>query len=139
MTIKLINQISETKRELFVFEVSNHSIKYEGYALSYRDDENDVWGDEYQEKFKEEREALNDKIHATWDEDDGSYEFQELRRKLGRDLDQYNPCLAKTSRGETKYYAKYGRSLPKYPWVEEAIRDLVAVKVNTLIKTLKIN
>ena len=73
MTIKLINQISETKRELFTFQVSNHSISYEGYALSYRDDENDVWGDEYQEKFKEERDALNDKIRASYDEYDGSY------------------------------------------------------------------
>jgi hypothetical protein len=139
MTIKLINQISETKRELFVFEVSGYSIQYEGYALSHRDDKDDIWADEYQEKFKEERDALNIKIRTAHDEDDGSYEDEELIRKLGREFDQYNPCLVKTKAGESKYYSVYGRNLPKYPWVEEAIRDLIAAKVNTLIKTLKIN
>ena len=139
MHIQLINPISETKREVFSFEVSYHTIHHDGYSLSYRDDENDIWGDEFHEKFSVERKELDDKIRMSYDmEEDHGGSYEEVRNEYIHERQKYNPCIMKTKNGETRYYAVYGRSIPKYPWDEETLKHMIVNEFNNQIKTMTI-
>jgi hypothetical protein len=139
MHIKLINPISETCREIFSFEIYGNTIRHEGYAISFRDDVNDIWGDEFHDKFSGERKELDDKIRMSYDaEEDEGCSYEEVRNEYVHERQKYNPYIMKTKSGKPRYSAVYGRSIPKYPWEEETLKYMIVNAFNNQIKTMTI-
>lgn len=136
MKITLIHQISETERHLFEFEVDN-CIRYNAFFKSYRDDENDIWGDEWQEKHKEQESAAWEKINEMLDNGarDWDYEICELKKDL---RNKYWPTCCKTKRGEVRYSGQSGGKMPEYPWNEGELKDLIIQESSKLIKEMAI-
>jgi len=137
MTIILIHTLSPTTRELFEFKV-DHAIQYASYFISHRDDENDIWGDEWQEHYKKEEEeawrVINNKLdnenYHDWDD-----EICELKENL---RNKYWPTCCKTIHGETRYSGQSGGKMPAYPWAEDVLKGMLALEAAAKIMDFKI-
>jgi hypothetical protein len=137
MKITLIHTLSPTTRELFEFDL-DYSIRYVAYFISHRDDENDIWGDEWQEYHKKEKgeawQIINDKLdnegYNDWDD-----EIYGLKENL---RNKYWPTCCKTIRGETRLSGQSGGKMPAYPWSERALKQILIGEVEKKIMDSKI-
>lgn len=107
MKLTLIHTKSETCRELFEFEISYNNISYDSYWISYRNDENDIWGDEWQEAHQSEIDLLEADIERIYEDtnDSDSQEIRDLRSEI---IKNYWPTYCKTIRGETRLGGQSG-------------------------------
>jgi hypothetical protein len=105
MKFEIIHEISETKREIYNFEVHNHSIIYKGIQISRRNDAKDVWGDLWQNFYAECRASELDYSYLNNSEEEDINEIQEI-------LDKYNPVVQKTDSGKSYLQRSFGKDLP---------------------------
>lgn len=139
MKLTLIHTKSETCRELFEFEVDYNNIQYVFYWISYRNDENDIWGDEWQEAHDKELGLAWEKINKMLDEEgynDWDREISELKEDL---RNKYWPTYCKTIRGETRCSGESGGKMPKYPWDEMELKNLLSKEAAKEIEKAKIH
>lgn len=137
MNITLYNEKSDTCREIFEFQLYSNVIKYVSYSISYRDNENDIWGDMWQEAHKKEIEEIQAKIDKIIDETYSCYSYgvSELQTEL---QNKYWPTCCKTIRGETRCSGQSGGTMPKYPWDEMGLKMLLVKEVRKIIAESKV-
>jgi hypothetical protein len=137
MRVTLIHTKSETCRELFEFDV-DHAIRYNSYFISYRDNVNDIWGDGWREFHRKEIENIEIKIDQIIDETGSCYSYgvYELQTEL---QNKYWPTYCKTIRGETRLSGQSGGKMPKYPWNEDELKNLLAEQARRKILGFKVH
>jgi len=102
MYIEIKHKESETKMYIYGFDIfDDFTYEHVSTMISCRNDENDIWGHLWNEKYKKDLEEEYEKIveaHPNLDsvEIEDLLEFYALEKK-------YNPCCNKTVNGETYY------------------------------------
>lgn len=128
MTIKVKHTISDTEREIYVFEDCSDCFRYMGIYYSRRNDANDLFGDEWEEFYKEEREKA---LKEFEDYDDDYYNFNtEIEKKIKEIKNKYNPIVNKTKFGKPYYSGQYGGKLPAPKLTEQEIKDKILEKIS---------
>lgn len=119
MRVEIQHIVDERTKEIYHFEKHGSVWKYVGIYFSRRNDENDIWGDEWTKRFHDQKmEELNfwaqskgyeDYYSIGWTDLDAwtdKWEIDEIRNK-------YNPVCQSTKHGEPYYSGQYGGELPK--------------------------
>lgn len=101
MKVEIEHIIDETSKEIYQFENYGNWWHYTGITYSHRNGEWDTWGDEWDEKFKKQRDLEYDEVaqnHGYSNYGDSNYDYfvecdiYEVRTK-------YNPVCQKTTDG----------------------------------------
>lgn len=148
--ISIHHKIDETSKEIYEFErTSSNTWDYVGIYFSHRNDEDDVWGDEWGKFYEDLKILEKDRIAESFGYSghsemlDGfdyySYEYDKLR-----EIDtKYNPICQKTKHGKTYYSgmswgcntkdkdrSKYIPKISKEEIKEEILRQTSKIKIN---------
>jgi hypothetical protein len=139
MEISIEHRINETTKEIYIFQSFEVGVwLYVGIYYSNRNDETDVWGDEWNKKYSKKRdEELDflankngyDKIDE-WVDNDVHAKYNGELYKL---IDKYRPTCNKTLDGRTYYHGRswsygYGSDQPRPKISEEQIKDAILRK-----------
>jgi hypothetical protein len=127
--------VSPTYRIAYEFEFKNiDKIEYVGIYYSYREDENDEWGEDWGKKEKKkEYDAIMNR-HAMFYTDD----TDELHQDLDALENKYNPVMNKTSRGETRFSGCHFRCYSEKPKCLVPIEDIKSMFIDKLKSELKV-
>tara|TARA_R110000751_G_scaffold74613_1_gene150655 strand:+ start:4109 stop:4537 length:429 start_codon:yes stop_codon:yes gene_type:complete len=118
MRVEVEHIIDETAKEIYDFEVGK-IVRYVGIAFVFRDDENDVWGNEWRKHYvldcsNELNETCFELTGEAYDEI-GDYQWQRYNWVFTKIINEYNPCLLKTKHGKTRYSAQHFGGLGNKP------------------------
>lgn len=146
MRVTVIHELSVNERELYEFEVGNHTISYVGFYRSRRNNAEDTWGDEWNLKFGEKQAAEEKEFQRQHPEWDFFWSWDEIpfsiMQKYLHISQKYNPVMQRTSYeggfGFPYLVGKIGRNLPKPKLTEKEIRKQVKRLVNEELKKLKL-
>lgn len=142
MKFEITYQISETEREIYELNLLEGYIVFTGIFYSARNDENDVWGDEWNTYYANTQQKLYAELNREDEEthlDDFIYESK--RKSI---QEKYNPCYHKTIHGKTYYHGEYfagnseSEDRPKPKMSKEEIRDNITMQLKTMVENAKI-
>jgi hypothetical protein len=142
MKFKIIYQISEIEREIYEFHLHDEYIVFTGIYYSARNDEDDVWGDEWDSYYNDAKEKEYEILDREFDETDLNDFIYES--KINNISHRYNPCANKTIHGKTYYHGDYfagnseSKDRPKPKISEEEIRNNIAMQLKTMVENAKI-
>jgi hypothetical protein len=130
---------STTEKIIYSFNIDNDfNFNYTGILYSYRNDENDIWGDQWEYHYGltcvAEQLAFEDK-HDYYP--DGWY-WNPLDVEYDAIAEKYNPILHKTKFGKPYLSGAYGGKLPKFEIPEKEILKKLKSAIRTKIKNSKI-
>ena len=141
MKVDIIHEISPINREIYHFNVSKEYIDYEGISISYRNDENDIWGDEWSKHYKEKEKTEKDEVWKQNPEYDGCW-WDEIPCSVTMQLEKihnkYNPVLHKTIFGKTYYGGSFGANNPPPKITETEIRKRIKEEVDKRLTNAKL-
>ena len=139
MRVEIEHVIDETSKELYTFKSSVTHWKYTGIAYSFRDDKNDIWGDQWSDCFyaqaKEEADAVAIELTGEEFEYMSGNDYENNRHRFLEIHNKYNPVLLKTKHGKRRYSAEsFGGQSPKpVPKLSpEALRDRILEVVSEM-------
>lgn len=130
---------STTEKIIYSFNIDNNfNYKYTGIWYSYRNDEKDIWGDQWEYHYGltcvSEQLAFEDKhdyYPDSWDYNPLDEEYQAIAKK-------YNPVCQKTKFGKPYLSGAYEGKLPKFEIPEKEILKKLKSAIRTKIKNSKI-
>ena len=142
MEVKIKYEISPTEREIYHFRITNGNvIEYTGIGVAYRNDENDIWGDEWSQYYAGKKKKELDEVNKEYREYDG-YDYYELpyefTSKLEKINSKYNPVMNKTNFGKPYYSGSHSSNNPTPKLTESTILQLIKEEVDKLLTNAKL-
>ena len=136
MKITLKNLISSTELVEYIFNIDGSCIKCIGKDISYRNNEMDIFGRDWDGFYKipkaaEIEELFNSNEYEWADEDKQCDMYKEI-------TDKYNPVLHKTTNGKPYYSGSYGASSYKLPWNETELKSLLIDEISCVVINSKL-
>jgi hypothetical protein len=130
---------STTEKIIYRFTIDNNfNFNYTGILYSYRNDENDIWGDQWEDYYGitcvAEQLAFEDK-HDYYP---GSWDYNPLDAEYTAIAEKYNPVLHKTKFGKPYLSGAYGGKLPKFEIPEKEIIKKLKLVIKEKLKKSKI-
>lgn len=130
MRIILTYEITNIYRELYHFDVHTDSIHYVAIYYSHRNDDSDLWGDQWNTFYQNNFFSKLDKL-AT--------DHPSLEQAVADMRSEYNPVKRRTDLGHTYYHGMAGRiSLPRPKMTEQQIREGILTQVAACMNNCKI-
>jgi hypothetical protein len=136
MKVSIEHKLNSTSKEIYEFISLERGVwKYSGIFYSNRNDETDVWGDEWEKTYSKVRDEelnllANKNGYADVDEWIDNDIHAEYNEELDKIIKRYRPTCNKTLDGRTYYHGiswGYGFSEPKHtPKISiEQIKDSI--------------
>lgn len=139
MYFALQENISPIHRNFYWFEVDfKFQIVLKEFVQSRRDDENDIWGDEWQAHYIDDKFDIEDKIEQIKDQcglpwDESQYYNEEISN-LREKMKQYNPWIINTIHGERRLTGTTKCGDIVLPWKKEEIIEIITKEFTQKIK-----
>lgn len=128
--IEIKHELSETYREIYVFDVLPTFVIYRGIYYSHRNDRFDIWGDEWADVYGKDEGDAKQKCISKYQQ----CFFDEIPRSCQLEWEaignKYNPVLNKTKDGKSYYSGQMGGlTLPTPKLSVEELRQKIKEKM----------
>lgn len=146
-TIQIEYIISDTKKEIYEFEVKGNCYYYCRIFFSYRDNKDDEWGEKWEKAHKKQKEKeLNDfaksKGYRGFEELEeyrGCHEYEILIPEIEAIYSKYYPTRNKTIHGETRYSGvHFGCNRKKNEYIPTMPKEKIEAAILKKIKKIKV-
>ena len=129
MKIEIIHEESDTQRFIYGFEIGNIGYRHVSTMISNRNDKDDVWGDEWYEHYKEEKNQAINKVEEDMEASGGCMcGCQGHNEEIDAIEKCYNPICQKTDDGRS-YYTGMSGNMYDLSSTKEEYRHLYQLKL----------
>lgn len=132
MKFHVRHQISDLEEEVYEFEIFSNSIKYVAFYKSSRVNPDEVFGWDWEDIYKDQKEQEIYEFCKKHRIDLGDLIDAELQQGLKKISDKYNPCMYGLLSGTSHYSVKRDHPLKitKVEILREAIKHVCNLEVD---------
>lgn len=128
MKIEIEYIVSPTLKEIYWFErEGREDWRYVGIMYSRRNDENDIWGDQWEEYYDKQKDEELEELARKHGFDslfDANWDRENCPPELRKIIDKYNPIANHTKNGEPYYCGEIFANWSKKPAPKLSIEEI---------------